>query len=211
MKKFVSLAVFLVIWVGSVNAYPTRVAVEECARGSANKVAVLSWQNIRVDGSYTPKWQLRNGQGETTAEIQFQFIEQTISIVRTIPPKSGFSGDRWTFSSLDPLHFDNSKRYDARVFTTSDFLWFELGLAGATVTPIYSTVFFVGAPEDLVSRAIDGESTSSHVVGCTNYESLKADVQKNYADGYDPKDVRMIQYTLDALGAVGAAVYPASL
>lgn len=179
------------------NAFPTSVSIHNCTWGSQYDAAVVTWPDIdlsrglfwNTDGTSSPVFQ----------QMDFRFSGDTVSMERPIPPIEGAKGEKWTFTSIDPLHLDMSKRYTVQVYTTSDFLWLEVFRKDILSYPVYSTVFFVGAPDYLLKAALSGEQP---VIKCASLADIKADIQKNYADVYNSKYPLYIQYTRGSMAAL---------
>lgn len=111
------------------------------------------------------------------------------------------------FTSLDPIHDTvpsvadrcltapaqtDPRSYDFKLYITNDMLWVEAKRSGALIAPTLSTVFFISPIRDV-----------NDVTGGLYFKSqeLKDDVQKNYADRYNPVNVGLIEYTPAAIAA----------
>lgn len=177
------------------NAFPTSVSGHKCASGSAYDTAFVTWANRDI-ANHNLVWNTEGTSSPKFQQVKLIFDNDTVKMERTVPEVQGSPDEIWTFTSLDPLHLDMSKHYTIKAYATSDFLWIEAFRADVSAYPVYSTVFFVGAPDKLLNVSLNSEKSS---VLCGNVDEIKSDIQLNYADKYNYKYPLYIQYTLGGM------------
>jgi hypothetical protein len=180
------------------DAFPTSVSTHQCVGGSPYNTAVVTWTDHDLS-SESLVWNTTGTSSPVFQQLMLRFSGDTVSMERPVVKQEGFKSENWTFKSLDPLHLDPSKRYTVKVYATSDFLWLEVFRRDILAYPVYSTVFFVGAPDYLMRVSLGGEKSG---IKCTALDDVKADIQKNYADIYNPKYPLYIQYTRESMAAL---------
>lgn len=181
-----------------VNAFPIGVSTHNCTGVAEYNTAVINWSNRDIEHRRLA-WDTSGTSSPVFEEVVLDFAGDTVSMERPIPEIVGAKGTTWKFTSLDPLHLDKTKLYNVRAYSTHDFLWVEVYRADVPVYPVYSTVFFVGAPDYLMKVSLDGEKDG---VKCADLGEIKSDVQKNYADIYNPQSPGYIQYTKSGKAAL---------
>lgn len=177
-------------------AYPARIPTHGCSEAKHGDVVIIS-EKVR-SWEYTTWLEIYDPASDS--DFNIEAIGNSVTMSRTVPHRDGYNGTYWSFRSLDKLYDRGSGQYyDAKVYFTPDFTWIEASDHDVPVTPVYSTVFFVGAPEKIYERFLDDcEYASDEGARFVDYDNLKESIQLNYADLYDPRDPRMIQYTLEA-------------
>lgn len=140
----------------------------------------------------------------------------SFTLERTVPKSTipGFKLTTMTMPSLDIVHdagaaatyAEGARNFNVRVYFNTEFIWIEVRKANVPAAPTFNTVFFVGAPADVYNSYRSGTYAN---VNFADYAKLKIDVQNNYAGLYDPRNIRLIQYSPMKKGGIMSSIFSA--
>ncbi len=134
-----------------------------------------------------------------TAEIgnsfQINMIDYSVGVRRKPPILPGVVREAYQLESLDKLHElkvgENWRTYDMRAFFNEDFMWIEVWPSGSSTAPVKSSYQLSGSDRETYEyyRRYDIPGTRY-----ANQKELTDEIQKNYANKYDPDFINLIQY-----------------
>jgi hypothetical protein len=128
-------------------------------------------------------------------EFSIGLIDYSVDVRRTPPNIAGMKQQIVPLQSLDKLHDlkvgQNGQIYDMRLMFNADFLWIEVWPSGSKTAPVRSAYMLSGSSEKTYAYYMNNPSSA---VRYASQAEVVADIQKNYADKYNPDFINLIQY-----------------
>lgn len=148
-----------------------------------------------------PQWFRTEQMGNSFA---IRLIDNSLAVMRNPLELPGLVQMAYVIESLDKLHDlragqEHGPTYDMRAFFNEDFMWIEVWPSDSKTAPVKSTYQLTGSDRETYEFYMRHHINGT---GYANQKELVDDIQKNYADKYNPDFINLINFPQRGRNAV---------